>query len=143
MSATITFNDGAAATLQSAAASPGDRFGGWLPDVVDVGPRANGLGDGIPYKFVFRTDYVAAFEVRHLTSAEMAVAHRLIRHLTNGGTITVNTDDASTHSYTCRLREGTLPRLTLADAALMEWTLMLQVRNASAAALICEYGPGS
>jgi hypothetical protein len=149
MSATITFTDGTgAATLQSPVSAPGDRFGGWMPDVVEVGPRAYELGSGIAHQFTFRTDYVVRFELRYLTVDELTVAHRLIRHLTGGdsgtgGTCVINTDDASSRSYTCRLREGTVPALQLADARLMEWTLTLELKNTTAAPLICDYGPGS
>lgn len=147
MSATITFTDTTgAATLQSPVPSPGDRFGNWTLDVDDVGPRAHELGSGIAHQFVFRTDYVARFEVRYLTAGQLAVAHRLKRHLTGGdnatgGSCVVNTDDAANRSYTCRLREGTTPSLQLTDTKLMEWTLTLDLKNTAAAAMVCDYGP--
>ena len=135
----IAFNDGSAATLTSPAPEPLKRFAGWTPDVVDVGVRETALGTGVAYDFVFRTDYVVSFDVPYLTHAEIAVAIRLIRHLTGGGQCTVTTKDLSAHVYTCRLREGTLPSLTLADRAMMEYTLHLDLTNTAAAALIAEY----
>ena len=135
----IAFNDGGAATLVSPAPDPLKRFAGWTPDVIDVGPRETALGTGVTYDFVFRTDYVVSFAVPYLTHAELAVAHRLIRHLTGGGSCTVNTDDLSANSYTCRLREGTKPTLTLADRAMMEYTLHVDLTNTAAAPLIAEY----
>lgn len=136
---TIGFNDGAAATLVSPAPEPLKRFAGWTPDVVDVGVRETAVGTGVAYDFVFRTDYVVSFDVPYLTHAEIAVALRLIRHLTGGGSCTVTTDDLSANEYTCRLREGTVPTLTLADRAMMEYTLHLELTNTAAAALIAEY----
>lgn len=135
----ITFNDGAAGTLTSPAPEPLKRFSGWTPDVVDVGVRETAVGTGVAYDFVFRTDYVVSFDVPYLTHAELAVAHRLIRHLTGGGSCTVTTKDLSANVYTCRLREGTVPSLTLADRAMMEYTLHLELTNTAAAALIAEY----
>jgi hypothetical protein len=135
----IAFNDGGAATLESPAPDPLKRFSGWTPDVNEIGPRETAVGTGVAYSFVFRTDYVVSFDVPYLTHAELAVAHRLMLHLTDGGSCTVNTDDLSAHSYTCRIREGTKPTLTLADRAMMEYTLHLDLTNAAAAALIAEY----
>ncbi len=135
----IAFNDGAAATLESPAPDPLKRFAGWTPDVVDVGVQETALGTGLPYQFVFRTDYVVGFDVPYLTQAEIAVALRLIRHLMGGGTCTVDTDDLSGNSYTCRLREGAKPNLTLVDRAMMEYTLRLDLTNTAAAALIAVY----
>jgi len=135
----IAFNDGAAATLESPAPGQAKRFSGWTPDVVDVGVRETALGTGVAYDFTFRTDYVVSFNVPYLTHAELAVAVRLIRHLTGGGSCTVATADLSANSYTCRLREGTTPSLELADRAMMEYTLHLELTNAAAAVLIAEY----
>ncbi len=135
----IAFNDGGAATLVSPAPNPLKRFAGWTPDVIDIGPRETAVGTGVAYQFVFRTDYVVSFDVPYLTQAEIAVALRLIRHLTGGGTCTVDTDDLSGNSYTCRLREGTKPTLTLADRAMMEYTLHVDLTNTAAAALIAVY----
>ncbi len=135
----IAFNDGGAATLVSPAPNPLKRFAGWTPDVVDVGVQETALGTGVAYNFVFRTDYVVSFDVPFLTQAEIAVALRLIRHLVGGGTCTVDTDDLSANSYTCRLREGTKPTLTLADRAMMEYTLHVDLTNTAAAALIAVY----
>ena len=135
----IAFNDGSAATLESPAPDPLKRFAGWTPDVIDVGVRETALGTGIAYDFVFRTDYVVSFYVPYLTHAELAVAHRLMRHLTGGGSCTVTTDDLSANEYTCRIREGTVPTLMLADRAMMEYTLHLDLMNTAAAALIVEY----
>lgn len=135
----IAFNDGGAATLESPAPDPLKRFAGWTPDVVDVGVRETAVGTGVAHDFVFRTDYVVSFDVPYLTHAEIAVVLRLIRHLTGGGSCTVTTDDLSANEYTCRLREGTVPSLTLADRAMMEYTLHLDLTNTAAAALIAEY----
>lgn len=135
----IAFNDGAAATLESPAPDPLKRFAGWTPDVVEVGVRETAVGTGVAYDFVFRTDYVVSFDVPHLTQAEIAVALRLKRHLTGGGSCTVTTDDLSANEYTCRLREGTVPTITLVDRAMMEYTMHLDLTNTAAAALIAEY----
>ena len=135
----IAFNDGAAATLESPAPDPLKRFAGWTPDVDEVGARETAVGTGTAYNFVFRTDYVVSFDMPYLTHAELDVAHRLMLHLTGGGSCTVTTDDLSANEYTCKIREGTKPFLVLADRAMMEYTLHLDLMNTAAAALKVEY----
>lgn len=140
--ASITFNDGISATLQSAWPSPADRFRSWEPFARPIGEGAHGLGDGVRYQWRFRTDYGASFEVVGLTQAEMPVALRLQEHLLGGGTCTVTTDDASSNTYgTCGLAPETEPELSMENRTPVEWALKLTLIDVSGSpvAMVCEY----
>lgn len=131
----ITFNDGVSATLTLVV----PRFQNWVPDRLVVDDRQVALGTGIVASFVFRTDYVASFEVPHLKPADLAIALRLKAWLIAGNTCTVNTQDLSSRSYTVGLQPGTEPSIEFTDRTQVEYTLKLQVANRSAADLLCEY----
>lgn len=148
MATTITFNDGAAATLKNGKPSPADRFANWTPMTRPFGPTANRLADGALTRIRLRTDYGASFELRGIPIAtvggvrEVEVADRLVAWLMNGGTCVVNTDDASGNSYTCGLMPGTTPSLTQSNSNLLEYNLALSLINlgGSPSAMVCRYG---
>lgn len=142
MATSITFNDGAAATLTNGKPRPGDRFASWAPRSVPVGERAHALGTGALHFFAFRTDYGATFELRGIPASQMAVMERLVRHLATGGTVTVNTGDSAARSYTAGLApEAELPHPVLSDAQLLEYSMAFHVINRSGAPgpMICTY----
>lgn len=138
--ASIDFTDSTgAATLESPMPSPGDRFANWTPFPVPVADRKWGLGNAQPHQFAYRTDYRASFEIRNLDAEDMPVVDRLIRHLSDGGQVTVNTDDVNAAVYTCYLAEDTVPELSFADADLIEYTLALVLTNTAAQPMLCQY----
>jgi hypothetical protein len=137
--AKIDFNDGSAATLQSPVPAPGNRFRNWTPDRVPVGHFELALGTGVTSKFEFREDFTATLEVHNLRPAQLTVALRLKAHLLNGGTCTVTTADASANVYTCRLAPGTIPQIRMTDPRLVEFAMMLALKNTAAAVLIASY----
>ena len=98
------------ATLENAhAGTTASRFANWRPLGRAVGEKATGLGDGARHSFTFRQDYLAAFELRDIPESAMLLMDRLARHLDAGGTITVNTGDAASRTYTCTLAPGAEP----------------------------------
>lgn len=148
MATTITFNDGAAATLTNGKPTPGDRFSNWVVQTKPVGDTANRQSDGALMMFAFRTDYGASFELSQIPIATAAgvrmadVAARLLAWLLQGGTCAVNTGDVETNSYaTCGLMPGTTPSLTLSDKKNLEYTLSLSLINlaGSPVAMVCHY----
>lgn len=148
MATTITFNDGAAATLTNGKTSPGDRFSNWAIMTRPVGDVCYRLSDEALTRFTTSTRYGASFELRNIPIASIGgvrnveVANRLIAWLMNGGTCAVNTGDAGSNSYaTCGLWPGSEPSLALTDARLLEYTLTLSVINlaGSPSAMFCRY----
>lgn len=132
---TITFNDGAAATITLVT----PRFDNWIPDRIVVDDRQVALGTGVVASFVFRTDYVASFEIPHLKPADLAIALRLKAWLISGGTCTVTTQDLGSRVYTVGLQPNTEPSIEFTDRVQVEYTMKLQVANRAAADLLCEY----
>ena len=142
--ASITFNDGASATLDNGltgvAAGVGSRFATWTPFTRRVGERAVTLATGASFAFTFRIDYGARFEMRDLPNTTQSVALRLIRHLQGGGTCTVTTDDAASRVYTtCSMDpEGDLS-YAFQDAAYLTYTMSLSLINLASADMLCQY----
>lgn len=144
MATSITFNDGAAATLNNGKNVPGDRFAGWTPRQVPVGEASNPQASPTRTMFRFRTDWCSRFSLPMIPSAGsgslLTIATRLVAHLNNGGSCTVNTGDAASSSYTMVAAPGVTieePRLT--DRALMEYTLDLDLASTGGAIPVCRY----
>ena len=143
--ASITFNDGAAATLDNGltaiASGVGSRFANWTPFTRKHGAAATSLATGARSMFTFRTEYGATFELRDIPNTTLPVVLRLKRHLEGGGTCTVNTGDGAAHSYaTCGLAPDSAVGLSLADPANLLYTLSLSLINLGAASdMLCEY----
>ena len=123
--------------MESDYPAPGNRFRAWQPLAPIVGPEEEGLGDGALYVYEFRADYGASFEMPYIQQSDLAIALRLIRHLNRGGTVTVNTDDASSRTYTCQKWKGTQPELGPPDPVTLRRTLKLTLRNTAEADLLC------
>lgn len=137
--AKIDFNDGAAATLKSPVPAPGNRFRGWTPDRIPIGPVEFALGTGAPSQFEFRTDYIATFEIHNLRPSDLTIWGRLKAHLIGGGQVTVTTADSGGTTYTCKLAPGTVPELRQMDERMVEFAARLTLKNTSAAMMICSY----
>ena len=145
MSTSIQFTDGGGAvTLTNNKPAPGDRFASWEPFVDEIGAFAHRLGSGQRDSFVFRTDYGAKFELRNIPASKHSDAIRCLKWLQDGGTVAVNTGDASNTSYaTCGMRPNSQPALTYApDGPVPQWTLALELINLAGtpAAMPCVYG---
>lgn len=140
MATSIAFNDGSAATLSNGLAAPGSRFRNWSPYTMPHGPREHALADGLPYKYVYRTDYAARFELPYIPNTELDVLLRLHRHLERGGQCTVNTGDAGTRQYTAVLAPGAVlqpPELSV--PRLLLYTARFDLLNTAQADMLCEY----
>lgn len=145
MATSLVFNDGGAATLTNGKPTPGDRFAAWVPMTTPYGQTVHRQSDMVPTHFNLGTMYAASFELRMIpvrtTSAVrlVEIANRLKAHLLKGGSVTVNTGDVSTNSYTtCYLLPGTEPQLIAADDRMLEYTLSLALFNTSTA-MVCRY----
>lgn len=148
MATTITFNDGAAATLSNGKSAPADRFANWTQKTLPVGDSCHRLSDEALYMFRTSTRYGASFELRFIPIAAVGgvrlveVADRLIAHLKGGGTCTVNTGDSGSNSYTtCGLWPGSEPSLIQQSSGPLEYSLTLALINlaGSPSAMICRY----
>lgn len=148
MATTITFNDGAAATLTNGQPSPADRFSNWVPQTTPIGDTAVLLANSALVQFKTSTRYGASFELHRIPAATTGgvrpvdIAVRLVAHLLGGGTCAVNTGDVESNSYaTCGLMPGTTPTLTLSDRRMLWYSLALVLVNraASPVAMVCHY----
>lgn len=141
--ASIQFTDsGGAVTLQSAWPAPANRFASWLPFARPIGEGAHELGTGKRHQFRHRTDYGAEFEIRGVANTDVDLALRLEAHLTSGGTVQVNTGDASSRVYmTCCLAPDGAFELSGPDPVTLEYTVRVTLLNivASPSAMLCEY----
>jgi len=144
--ASITFNDGAAATLDNGltaiASGVASRFANWTPFTRKVGASAQSLATGARAMFAFRTEYGATFEIREVPATALAVVLRLKRHLEGGGTCTVTTGDTSSRAYaTCGLAGGAEVGLSQSDSVQLTYTVSLSLLNlaGSPADMLCEY----
>lgn len=142
MATTITFNDGASATLDNGKPAPFDRFTNWTPDTRPHGERAARQSDKRITMVRFGTLYHVHFELPFIpssgASSKVTIADRLKNHLLNGGLCTVNTGDAAGSSYANVFAHPDIePELRLTDRELMEYTLSLDLLLASAP--VCRY----
>lgn len=140
MATQITWTDSiGSATLANGKAVPADRFRHWTPEAPEVSSSEVPVGDGITQRFLFRRDYIAAFELPYLKSDKHATALRLKAHLLGGGEITVYVGDQSGHEYDCVLAPGTTPALVFEDATMLEFTFQCAVKHMSQSALVADY----
>jgi hypothetical protein len=137
--ASIAFTDGTgAATLTNGKPVPADRFRNWTPDTDTTGPKEEGSGTGDLFVWSFRDNYLVTFDLECIPASSITTLMRLKRWLIGGGAITVNTGDAASRSYTCKMPKGQPPQITY-DPEFKEYTLKLTLRNTAAADLVCEY----
>ena len=118
----------------------GQRFLGFLPDINPDGPSEVAPADGTTYRWEFFVYQLATMTIQGLTPDEIPVALRLKRHLMNGGSADVETEDASTNVYTVKMAPGTTPSLSGPDSSTYEYSFTASVFNTDPAVpLICEY----
>jgi hypothetical protein len=140
MATSIAFNDGASATLTNEKSVPGDRFDKWEPFDAPIGPAASALGTGTRFNFEFRVDYGASFELSKIPLSSLAVLLRLQKFLRQSGTVTVNTGDTGSHSYTCQLAPDGDCLITLSDRQMLEYTAALKLISTDGATpMLCTY----
>lgn len=145
--ATIAFTDGTGAvTLDNGTTSissgVGSRFSDWTPFQKPIGPRVPALGTGRPYQFRFRTDYGASFSLTDIPNTKMSDMLRCQEWLLRGESVTVNTGDASSRSYTtCYLAPDGDVSITLQDKNLLLYSMSFVLINgaASPSAMLCIY----
>ena len=131
----IQFTD-ATGSLTLTNTSP--RFASWVPIPADIGQQAVSMGTGLTYQFVFRRDNCASFEVKNIRPKDVSTAIRLMYWLESGGSVTVNTADVNSNSYTCVLQPNQHPKLTF-DSKMLEYTLALNLLNTAGTPLITKY----
>lgn len=147
--AQIQFTDSVgAATLRNRNPAPADRFTNWTPLTRPVGDVRTARGTGARHMFKARTDYAASFQLADIPVKQTSglyyveIADRLVAHLLDGGTCSVQPEDGTGTVYaTCGLLEGTTPELVLSDRRAILYTLSLAVVNlaGSPARMACRY----
>jgi len=116
------------------------RFANYTPFTKRIGDTAIALGTGARTMFTFRIDYGASFEMREIPNTSLSTALALIRHLQNGGIVTVDVADGVNSPYTnCVLAPDGDVTLALQDSIDLTYTLSLSVINLSAADMLCAY----
>lgn len=116
------------------------RFANYTPFTKRIGDTAIALGTGARTMFTFRIDYGASFEMREIPNTSLSTALALIRHLQNGGVVTVDVADGVNGPYTnCVLAPDGDVNLALQDSVELTYTLSLSVINLSAADMLCAY----
>lgn len=124
------------------AAGVGSQFVGWQSESKPVGPIKNALGTGAAAAFIFRTDYVASFELQEIPNSQTTILDRLIAWLLSGGTVSVTCGDTTAAVYaTCCLAEGTKPQKRMFNKNDISWALKLTLVNiaVSPAPMTCIY----
>lgn len=143
MASTVGFTDGVgAATLSNQKPVPGDRFARWEASSPTICDQEEALGTGQLFAFTFRSDHLVTFQVTQIPVSQLSIMLRLQRHLTSGGTVSVNTGDASSRVYaTCCLQKGADPSPKLTDPKEREYTVTLALRDVSGSPvdMLCAY----
>lgn len=143
----ISFTDGIGAAqldngYTAVAAGVGSHFKSWTSDSLSVGPEVNALGTGALTKFVFRTDYVASFELTDIPNANTTILDRLIAWLRGGGVVSVTCGDTLGSVYgTCCLAPGAKVTKKMDNKNDITWTLTVTLLNVagSPGPMICVY----
>lgn len=131
-----------AATLTNGKPAPADRFSAWRnwPSSADsAAVRDVAVGTGLTFRWRFRHEHLASFELRMIPMASLNLLERLKDHLEGGGQVTVTVDDAAAHVHTCVLAPGADVEYEQADPKFQEYTLRLTLRNTADAALLASY----
>jgi hypothetical protein len=116
------------------------RFANYLPFTNRVGDTAIALGTGARTMFTFRIDYGASFEMREIPNTSLDVALALLRHLQNGGVVSVDVGDGVNGPYTnCVLAPDGNVTLAMQDNVELTYTLSVSVINLNGADMLCEY----
>lgn len=142
----IVFNDGVSATLTNGKPYPANRFDNWTPATAPYGSLVHRQSDQTPTMLKLGTVFGASFQLSKIpdrtTSALRLtdIANRLVAHLENAGSVTINTGDVNTAIYTgCYLLQGFTPTLVLSDPNQLEYTLSLALHQPGGSHLVCHY----
>lgn len=126
--------------MTAIAGGVGSRFRNWISRTIPIGVEGTSLGTGARSTFVFRTDYMASFQMQDIPNANVAKLDRLIAFLLKGGLVNVDTGDSGGNAYaSCCLAEGTTPEKTLFNGNDITWQLSVTLVNLSAAPMTCLY----
>lgn len=116
------------------------RFANYTPFTRRVGDTAIALGTGARTMFTFRTDYGASFEMREIPNTSLGTALDLIRHMQDGGVVTIDVDDGANGPYSnCVLAPDSDVTLAMQDNVELTYTLSVSVINLNAADMLCAY----
>lgn len=144
----IVFDDGTSATLTNGKSYPGNRFDNWTMTPLFRGTRAHRQSDLTPTAFSTSRLTSASFQLSKIPSRTtgglryLTIADRLIAHLLNAGSCTVNTGDTDTTIHTSLyLVPGFEPTIALSDPNQLEYTLTLALFSPSGTRLVCNYDP--
>ncbi len=142
----ISFTDGiGAAQLDNGttaiAGAVGSRFMNWVSESIPVGVAKTALGTGQRSMFIFRTDYVATFDLQDIPNANVTILDRLVAWLLAGNTCVVTCNDSTSGVYTCGLAEGATPSKKMFNKIDQTWALTLKLVNVggSPAPMTCIY----
>jgi hypothetical protein len=120
--AALAFNDGSGtASLRGVFAGGNNRFRGFTPTVLPVGPSTLDMSTGRSTMWVYRTEYRVTLELPNISprvydgESGTVRAGRLIAHLMRGGLVEVAVEDSigTANNLNCWLAEGSVPALTL------------------------------
>jgi hypothetical protein len=132
----LGFNDGSGyVALRGIIPAPGNRFRGFTPSQVPIGPSVAPLSTGRRTQWTYRTEFRVALELPFLsartTMGESGTvrAGRLIAHLLRGGLVDVFVEDGVdvAGKLNCWLTEGAEPSLTLENPQDMLYTLSVSL----------------
>jgi hypothetical protein len=130
VSSIVWFDSVGVGVLTNLKPVPGDRFTGWTPDVMPIGPSVVGLGTGVTHRYNFRRDDLVSFEIDKIPDTELSLVKRLKYHLMNGGEVQLDTDRALASEYgTCILAPDTVPQIDFSDRQNTEYTISLQLKG--------------
>lgn len=131
----ISFVDGIGAAqldngMTASGIDSGSHFKNWTSDSNPVGPEKNNLATGQLVKFVFRTDYIANFELTDIPNSNTAILDRLMAWLRAGGVVSVTCGDTTSAVYpTCALAPGAKVTKKMDNKSDITWTLSVSLVN--------------
>ena len=140
----ITWTDTAPRELTNSKPKPADIFANWTP-ITGANESAVFTIPGTRSRWSFASYKGATFDLPMIPATDMDMVMRLLRHLAEGESVTVNTGDRSNRSYTCVAWPGwTIPEgAEFTDKQRLEYTLTLKLRNTGTADMVCLYGTDS
>ena len=133
----VSFTDGQGSAQLTTATGI---FNSWTPGAEDIGTTDVSIGDGLTYRFIYRTDFTASFDINAIPAASMAIVMRLKRWLESGGQITVATQDLNGNTYACVIAPKQTVKIAY-DPTFYEYTMTIPVKNTVAAPMLCLYSP--
>lgn len=136
--ASITWSGGTLANVWLG--TPASRFNGFEPDVNPVGQLRELLADGDTRMWLYRSDYIAEFQIRDISNTSLALCLALKLHLMTGGVVSVAMEDLDDNVYAnCGRAPGTTIERPKLDPATMRYSMTLALRNRDNAPLLARY----